>query len=355
MAFIFHEEAQPYYEAYVLLSNLMNQTTPEPFRAQLIKAGLKREASLLLDDILALYQKAAEKMQPYDAKLVNLFKSWRENESAMTGSDILTYAYLPDKLGHMQQAMGALPEEERKRQVFWGIATALGETEAAKRYGGAFLVQLLESAGLNDNWKYHILWLYHCATEAAELLQSALDQMVEMMAEPLGDLHPHDVETIRKLRRIPDFGEYVLKEVGIRLPENEDVHVYPSAILLGVAPVLNHEGAPERPVSILWGSRFLDAQRLSKVTKSLPTNAGDVLRCLSEKTKFEILLALREQPYYGGELAELLHLKPATVSHHMNELLKNDLVTVDPRQNRLYYSIHSSRVREVLMETLGLF
>lgn len=354
MAIFFHDEYQPHYEAYVLLGNLMNKTTPAAFRDQLIKAGLEEEASLLLDDILSLYSAAASRVEPCDPKLKNLFTAWRENETAMASSDILSYPYLPDRLRYMQADMEALGEDQRKRQVFQGIATALGEGDLARFSGGSSLVQLLEHAGLNDNWKYHILWLYHCGAEAAKLLQTALDDVAEVIAGPLADSWGHARETMDQLRGISDFREYVLRETGIRLGQGE-LHVYPSAILLGVALAQDEQNASANPQALIWGSRFLDARRLQSATQTRPMNTGEVLRALSEKTKFEIMLALREKPFYGSELAELVKLKPATVSHHMSELQKHGLVVVEPMQTRLYYSINSARVREVLQEALGLF
>lgn len=354
MSIFFHDEYQPHYEAYVLLGNLMNKTTPEAFRDQLIKAGLAEEASLLLDDILSLYSAAAARVEPSDPKLQNLFNAWRQNETAMTSSDILAYPYLPDRLHSMREDMLALGEDQRKRQIFWGIATALGEDDLAGASGGSSLVQLLEQAGLNDNWKYHILWLYHCGAEATQVLQTALDNVAEVIAGSLADSSRHAKETIDQLRGISDFREYVLRETGVRLSEG-DIHVYPSAILLGVALAQSEGSATERPQALIWGSRFLDARRLQNASQTQPMNTGEVLRALSEKTKFEILLALRERPFYGSELAEHLKLKPATVSHHMNELLKHGLVAAEPKQTRLYYSLNGARVREALQEALGLF
>lgn len=354
MAIFFHDEYQPHYEAYVLLGNLMSKSTPEAFRDQLIKAGLEEEASLLLDDILSLYSAAAARVEPFDPKLQNLLNAWRQDETAMTSSDILAYPYLPDRLHSMREDMLALGEDQRKRQIFRGIASALGEDDSTGVSGGSSLVQLLEHAGLNDNWKYHILWLYHCGAEAAHVLQTALDGVVEVIAGPLANSSGHAKETIDQLRGISDFREYVLRETGVRLGEG-DVHVYPSAILLGVALAQSEESVPGRPQALIWGSRFLDARRLQNATQAQPVNTGGVLRALSERTKFEILLALRERPFYGGELAEYLKLKPATVSHHMNDLLKHGLVVVEPKQTRLYYSLNSARVREVLQEALGLF
>lgn len=64
------------------------------------------------------------------------------------------------------------------------------------------------------------------------------------------------------------------------------------------------------------------------------------LKTISDKSKFEILSLLKEKSKYNLEIAEQLGLTPATVSHHMNQLLNMDLVTVEKKKGKVYY--HSS-------------
>ena len=68
---------------------------------------------------------------------------------------------------------------------------------------------------------------------------------------------------------------------------------------------------------------------------------------MSDGSKFDILLSLMSSPKYNLELAEELNLTAATVSHHMNVLLTYQLVSVEKRDGRVYYT-----PRKIPSETL---
>ena len=131
------------------------------------------------------------------------------------------------------------------------------------------------------------------------------------------------------------------------IPRDLEIDVYPCALLLGASFTLD---GPPGALRIAWGIDYLESRRLRQMAKTRTADCGEALRVLSEKTKFEILLALREAPRYGCVVADLLGLRPDTVSHHMGELLRHGLVTVEPRQNRVYYTLHRERLKEVLAQ-----
>lgn len=56
-----------------------------------------------------------------------------------------------------------------------------------------------------------------------------------------------------------------------------------------------------------------------------------ILKLLGDKSKFEILCLLKSHGRYNLEIAEELHLTPATASHHMGMLLTNQIVTVEKK------------------------
>lgn len=62
-------------------------------------------------------------------------------------------------------------------------------------------------------------------------------------------------------------------------------------------------------------------------------------KALSDKSKLEILLVLKDTPLYSTEIAERMDLTPATVSHHMNLLLCTGFVLPERRDGKIYYRI----------------
>lgn len=72
-----------------------------------------------------------------------------------------------------------------------------------------------------------------------------------------------------------------------------------------------------------------------------------IMKAFGDKSKFEILYSLKESPKYNLEIAEQLHLTAATMSHHMNILLSQGLVTVEKKEGKVYYQIERKQIERV--------
>lgn len=79
---------------------------------------------------------------------------------------------------------------------------------------------------------------------------------------------------------------------------------------------------------------------------------ADALKMLSDKTRYQILVLLKERKSMNGiEIAEQMKLAPSTVSHHMSHLKNSGLVHEEPAGNTKYYSINTHCMKNCI-ETL---
>ncbi len=67
-------------------------------------------------------------------------------------------------------------------------------------------------------------------------------------------------------------------------------------------------------------------------------------KLLGDKSKVDILELAARKPFYGKELADELQLSTATISYHVNSLLKEGLLKAEVNANKVFYSLN----REVL-------
>lgn len=77
-------------------------------------------------------------------------------------------------------------------------------------------------------------------------------------------------------------------------------------------------------------------------------NHTNVLKILSDPTRFKILLLLSEKERYGQELSELLEISTASISYHMDFLFSSELVIMERKQRRIYYSINKTNIKDSL-------
>lgn len=79
---------------------------------------------------------------------------------------------------------------------------------------------------------------------------------------------------------------------------------------------------------------------------------SEALKMLSDKTRYQILVLLKEKKSMNGiEIAEQMKLAPSTVSHHMTHLKNSGLVHEEPAGNTKYYSINTHCMKNCI-ETL---
>lgn len=75
---------------------------------------------------------------------------------------------------------------------------------------------------------------------------------------------------------------------------------------------------------------------------------ADRLKALSDQRRIEILKALKTAPMYGQELADLVSLSPATISHHMSSLVSAGFVSVNRQGTRTSYTLHRENLNSFL-------
>jgi predicted transcriptional regulator len=64
----------------------------------------------------------------------------------------------------------------------------------------------------------------------------------------------------------------------------------------------------------------------------------EFFKALADANRLKIIGLLANQPYTGEQLAELLHISPSTVSHHLSYLAHVGLVSAKSEQ---YYAVYS--------------
>lgn len=79
--------------------------------------------------------------------------------------------------------------------------------------------------------------------------------------------------------------------------------------------------------------------------------ALNVIKSLSDSTRYKILKILSLKQTYGSDIASQLGLSAATINHHLNILVNNYLLkmVIDPNDNKkIYYEINKTRLNQVL-------
>lgn len=76
---------------------------------------------------------------------------------------------------------------------------------------------------------------------------------------------------------------------------------------------------------------------------------SDTLKAISDPVRREILESLKEDKLTAGEIAQKFNLTNATMSYHLKELKKAELILETKYKNYRYYELNISVFEEVLI------
>ncbi len=102
------------------------------------------------------------------------------------------------------------------------------------------------------------------------------------------------------------------------------------------------------PIIVYCGILRQFLTRLLHSPSGMSTQVLEAIKLLGDKTRFDILCQLREQPAYGQELSERFGLSRNTIHHHMSKLLNAGFVNCRVDGNRIYYTTNKVRIDSIL-------
>lgn len=76
---------------------------------------------------------------------------------------------------------------------------------------------------------------------------------------------------------------------------------------------------------------------------------SDTLKAISDPVRREILEMLKEEKKSAGQIAEKFNLSSATMSYHLSQLKKADLITETKYKNFIFYELNVSVFEDVLV------
>lgn len=199
-----------------------------------------------------------------------------------------------------------------------------------------------------DSYKWRISQLYYSldrqAEELAEFIEPFVTAIRENFTEEFGfDFGSADESYARKraeelaTKRL-SHPQVTPDKITVRFSCMMYDHMYMATVL--------EDGKfdPFVPLMLYMNMGLMCRYKAGLKTVELsPDGAVSMLKALSDKSRYDILCALREREMFGKELAEELELSPATISQHINKLSAEGLIKGNLRTRCVYYSLNRER------------
>ena len=185
----------------------------------------------------------------------------------------------------------------------------------------------------------------------ADRLLDQAESLIREKAHLLAPYAEHALSEWQSLASEETFFDQLALE-GIRLDcPRADVYptVFPFTVITVHSNIISAQlFGEEEHTNITYGVFVDEFTKSARSGKTDLESIGNLLHALDDKKRLQILVALRERPLYGHELASVTELSAGTVSHHMGELVGTGLVTIEKQGVKLLYSISEPRFRELI-------
>ncbi len=307
---------------------------------------------------------AKQDMQTIFAPLMNYKTTvWRETEPLLVQyAAMKDFWYAEDDQGslfrnilpHVQSLFEqqAFSKEESDQAINQALSALLTDQDADDRTVVDDLVTVLTvvaKSSFSDHRKLQIINFYN---NRYQLLQDmkALLQSTAMICEQHASIVKQEIGAC--LQELSASGSIIATKLILDLDAEMTVYVsifaFNAVMLQEVGEtIVIHSGIFVDLIS-KWKeqNKFNDAQLIS------------AMKALSDPTRMKILQMLSQKRFYLQEIADQLHLTPATISHHIGILGPSEFLIfhVDQTSRKLYYELNRKRLAELgksLIEMAG--
>lgn len=233
------------------------------------------------------------------------------------------------------------------------IRQALGIYEIADRIEEDELKKAFLQAELSAELKYQLIEICMDPDPVFKELCGLIEQTAETIS-PLLEKYRPLYACAESFFESPDAGKQLLERLPVKIKDVDSLEILPMLTGLNlasmVAPVLD-EGRYVLELGLL----FLVMDVFDGEQELKPEILSERLRCFTDETKLKILEILREGDNYQAAMAKLLKLTPATVSHHLDYLMNQGMISDEMRENRVYYHLERQRVNFLAEELKRIF
>ncbi len=305
------------------------------------------------EKLLVIYNAVKQELKPKKERIEYYFKS--KNLSLFFNA---AFAFLWDFQNYDNQL---LPYEERiknlteeERIKYYAQIINMDEESGAPVEGLVTyddFINFLDAASCDKAAKWETLKVYHnqkeCYNEITAILREVVNIITVEFQNEIAELEQQYYDYWMGIQEKQDIIELMHTNLKLLWKANENGTVLLPMIFQPISVSLSSSpGTDQLDVirfGILMDSRFIITKE--KITTEDIVNFG---KLLCDKSKVDILELTAGKPCYGKEIANELKLSTATISYHVNALMKLGLLKTELDSNRVYYSLNAEKFSQYM-------
>ena len=248
-------------------------------------------------------------------------------------------------------------KDQSKALFFVNFSSMLISEFASDDFSGivtnfAELFDFIEKMPVPEDEKWQLCKLYNNYEEYRELLAGILS--------PAGELYMRKYESVKHyigwfLAAVSEplkagGAKFIESNYSVKISTSADcLYLQPSIAMCNTTQYLMSYTSEKITDFLYVGVLFEPLREITDVS-TVDDKICRTLRTIGDNRKYEILKLLAESPRYGQQIASLIDISTATVSHHMSMLIEAGFVDIKRESNRIYYIPNKKKIRDFLDE-----
>ncbi|HWT76473.1 MAG TPA: winged helix-turn-helix domain-containing protein [Mobilitalea sp.] len=302
--------------------------------------------------ITAVFHEVTEKLKGKKDRIEYYFKERGSEFSTLGALAILwgLHDYNNELLTYEERFHNI--DEAKKVKTFAGI---IHDQEAVNKSSEEFqtlsdLVRFIEGTPYEKEAKWEAIRIYNNQEPYYKEVYDILAEVMELIgrhSSKIAELEQEFYDYWSEYQKDNDILDTINEKLKISWNSEKTTLVIPLLFLpYGITITITEPDTDMEDIiriSFLMNKDFIITER--KINKEDVINVG---KLLSDKSKVEILEIISKKPCYGKEIANELNLSTATISYHVNALLKIGFIKADLISNKVYYSSDKDRISAYL-------
>ena len=206
------------------------------------------------------------------------------------------------------------------------------------------ILNSLDKSTLEDAYKLQLVNLYHNRYEIITKLSELLHLCSQICEKHFPLISEDFNKSVEFLYETSDLKPLLYDLSGGKLNIPLGGEIYSSIIGFNQLSMIEVENS----FRFYIGIYFFDYMKLKYQNRFNDTQIVSDLKALGDPTRLKIIHLLSTKKMYIQELSDVLELTPATVSHHINILLKSELISITvevEKAKKVYYEANFEKIK----------
>ena len=309
----------------------------------------------MLRDIVNIYNYVVNRLDIPKDKIDLFFHS--ENHDVPSLCELIMFPLIYDYYGTSKEKYFCQCEEQKLKKAIKTMFYYFEYDVDIENFTHVDYINHINNLDVETNMKYkYIMMCCNFNNYFSEILKY-VDETVALLKEKVADLQCLADEFETNISKdIEIHGDNFFKKYEIQIDITKDIVISPSILAPNYLMINPYELFEDKNLQVNLGICLKTINELKKEYFISDERTISILKALGDKSKFDILKSIKDKEMYGAEIAKMLNITTATVSHHMSNLHNLSLVNIIANNNKVNYTLNKESIKEliVLLERIFL-